>query len=269
MAGSLSVDTKGYLEAKSEESSPKSSTNSAFRCSFCGEEVPKGTSFCSDDCASTIEAFNMAVAPTPSAVARDPSASSKSLLFRGRRGSSDSMGNLSEQFEAAATVSSASCGPSDVTSSSGSMSSFNALKSLSRMYDSQLPRTNNRRHTDHGAGFNLPMGTRAGSMPAGCATLTSDSSLMGTASLLAPPSPGDLPAYEPSLCIPWVSPEVSRELVIATFEVFGAIRQVDLVPREDHFLCFVHFNSWKTEDPAVNILRVRAVNCGRLARDFF
>jgi hypothetical protein len=32
---------------------------------------------------------------------------------------------------------------------------------------------------------------------------------------------------------------------------------VDLVPREDHFLCFVHFHSWKIDDPSVNCLRVR------------
>jgi hypothetical protein len=64
------------------------------------------------------------------------------------------------------------------------------------------------------------------------------------------------PLDEPSLCIPWVEPEVGRDFVATTFDRLGIVRQVDLVPREDHFLCFVHFYSWRTDDPEVDSMRV-------------
>lgn len=70
-------------------------------------------------------------------------------------------------------------------------------------------------------------------------------------------SPSDAQLHEPSVCIPWVSPEVGREVIVSTFEQFGTVKQVDLVPREDHFLCFVHFDKWNVEDAAVNAVRVR------------
>jgi hypothetical protein len=70
-------------------------------------------------------------------------------------------------------------------------------------------------------------------------------------------SPSDAQLHEPSVCIPWVSPEVGREVIVSTFEQFGTVKQVDLVPREDHFLCFVHFDKWNVEDPAVHAVRVR------------
>ena len=69
-------------------------------------------------------------------------------------------------------------------------------------------------------------------------------------------SNGEAVVHEPSVCIPWVSPDVSRDLVVSTFEQFGTILQVDLVPRDDHFLCFVHFSQWRTEDPQINVVRV-------------
>ena len=62
---------------------------------------------------------------------------------------------------------------------------------------------------------------------------------------------------EPSLCIPWMSADVKRETVIATFEQFGRVRQVDLVPRDDHVLCFVHFIRWDISNPNTNLVRVR------------
>jgi hypothetical protein len=63
---------------------------------------------------------------------------------------------------------------------------------------------------------------------------------------------------EPSVCIPWVSPDVSRDLIVSTFEQFGRVQQVDLVPRDDHFLCFIHFLAWNVDDAACRAVRVRA-----------
>lgn len=50
--------------------------------------------------------------------------------------------------------------------------------------------------------------------------------------------------------------QVGREVIISTFEQFGPVRHIDLVPREDHFLCFIHFERWRVEDPAISAVRV-------------
>jgi hypothetical protein len=67
-------------------------------------------------------------------------------------------------------------------------------------------------------------------------------------------------SLQPSLCVPWVRQNVTRELLQETFSPFGSVRQVDLVPKGDHFLCFVHFHAWKLDNPAAVALRARLLN---------
>ena len=65
---------------------------------------------------------------------------------------------------------------------------------------------------------------------------------------------------QPSLCVPWVRQNVTRELLQETFSPFGSVRQVDLVPKGDHFLCFVHFHSWNLDSPVACAVRARLLN---------
>ena len=66
------------------------------------------------------------------------------------------------------------------------------------------------------------------------------------------------PANEPSLCIPWVYPNITKERVQQTIEAigFGEIDRIDMVKRQgqdgkqDHQRVFVHFKKWNNTDTA-------------------
>ena len=62
------------------------------------------------------------------------------------------------------------------------------------------------------------------------------------------------------MCVPWVKHSVSREMLHDAFSSLGTVRQVDLVSKGDHFLCFVHFFAWDVDSPVAAGVRSRLLN---------
>ena len=98
-------------------------------------------------------------------------------------------------------------------------------------------------------GINVPAGGRLGCPPR-------------QPSCPPPPTAAAFVApHEPSLCVPWVRQNVTRELLTETFSPYGSVKQVDLVPKGDHYLCFIHFHAWKLDDPIACAVRVSDSSC--------
>ncbi len=53
---------------------------------------------------------------------------------------------------------------------------------------------------------------------------------------------------------------VSREVLQEAFSTLGHVRQVDLVPKGDHNLVFIHFHSWSSDSEAARGTRARLLN---------
>ena len=60
--------------------------------------------------------------------------------------------------------------------------------------------------------------------------------------------------------MPWVKHSVTRELLAEAFGVLGKIRQIDLVSKGDHLLCFVHFLAWDVSNASSAAVRDRLLN---------
>jgi hypothetical protein len=67
-------------------------------------------------------------------------------------------------------------------------------------------------------------------------------------------------SIQPSICVPWVKHSVTREMLQEAFGTLGKIRQIDLVSKGDHLLCFVHFLAWDVTSASSNAVRNRLLN---------
>lgn len=65
---------------------------------------------------------------------------------------------------------------------------------------------------------------------------------------------------QPSLCVPWVKNSVTKDVLYEAFSQLGTLRQLDLVPKGEHQLCFVHFVAWDIGNPVVAAMRLRLLN---------
>lgn len=72
------------------------------------------------------------------------------------------------------------------------------------------------------------------------------------------------PVNEPSLCIPWVYSNITKERVLETIEAIGLgdIERIDMVKRDgrdgkaDHQRVFIHFKKWYSNDTADHARRL-------------
>lgn len=73
----------------------------------------------------------------------------------------------------------------------------------------------------------------------------------------SPPLPPETRPGYPSLCIPYVPDSTTKVDVAIVFgPLCGEVDRVDMVPKVDHFLVFVHFKQWR---PAAAELRHRLI----------